>query len=152
MKNKKANVSEFSFKECDIDDYDIIINIWDKAGLRYKPKGRDSKEKIEEEMQRGVGTFFIVYINNTPAGCILATHDGRKGWINRLAVLPEFRRMRIASALVRHAEKHLEKLGMEIITCLIEGWNETSMKLFSSLGYTKHEDVFYFSKRKNKDV
>jgi len=149
--SKKRNIN-LKIRKCTIDDYDLIISIWKKAELKFKPLGRDSREKIAAEMKRGVGTFFIGEINDKAVGCILATHDGRKGWINRVAVDPEYRRKGIGSTLIRHAEKHLESLGMEIITCLIEDWNDSSMKLFTSLGYIKHDDIFYFSKRKNDDV
>ncbi|MCD6117865.1 GNAT family N-acetyltransferase [bacterium] len=149
MYGKRINIK---IRKCTSEDYNIIIDIWEKAGLKFKPLGRDSREKMAAEMERGVGTFFIGEIDDKPAGCILATHDGRKGWINRVAVDPEYRRLGIATALIRHAEKHLENLGMEIITCLIEDWNKSSMELFLSLGYVKHDDIIYFSKRKNDDV
>ena len=35
---------------------------------------------------------------------VLETHDGRKGWINRLTVDTEFRRQNIARRLVRELE------------------------------------------------
>ena len=72
-------------------NYLTLIDIWETAGLPYKPLGRDSEEKIEVELKRGVGKFLFAVIGNVYAGVVLVTHDGRKGWINRVAVLPEYR-------------------------------------------------------------
>lgn len=148
MKEKdRVTIREFL-----IDDYDQLLDLWKRAGLPNKPKGRDSKEKIKHELQRGIGTFFIAEIDSRIIGSIHATHDGRKGWLNRVAVDLDYRRKGIASQLVKHAEQHLHNIGLEIITCLIEKWNHDSIQFFQELGYTKHSDIFYFSKRTHKDV
>ena len=85
-------------------------------------------------------------------GAILGTHDGRKGWINRLAVAPDQRRLGIAQKLVGAVEQRLIDLGIEIFACQIEDWNETSMTVFDRLGYTRHADIIYFTKRLRPDV
>jgi len=94
----------------------------------------------------------VAETNGKLVGSIFGTHDGRRGWINRLAVAPEFRRQGIARMLVAKVEKCLSELGIEIVASLIEAWNTKSMQAFERLGYKRHSDVFYFSKRKNSDV
>jgi len=54
--------------------------------------------------------------------------------------------------LVARVEEHLSELGIEIIACLIEDWHKESMQVFERLGYKRHPDVLYFSKRRNPDV
>jgi ribosomal protein S18 acetylase RimI-like enzyme len=78
---------------------------------------------------------------------VVATDDGRKGWINRLAVSPEARRGGIAKALVGAAEAVLAARGILIISCLIEGENEPSLGLFASLGYARQDDIVYHARR-----
>jgi ribosomal protein S18 acetylase RimI-like enzyme len=82
----------------------------------------------------------------------LGTHDGRKGWINRLAVAPEFRHQGIAQLLLKEAEEEISRKGIEIVTCLIEDYNQTSMDFFQKAGYIKHNDIIYFTKRKYPQV
>ncbi len=84
-------------------------------------------------------------------GVIVGSDDGRKGWINRLAVLPKYRRQGVASALIVSCEKALRKRGRRIICTLVED-NPESLKLFKKAGYTKHDEIFYLSKREAKDV
>lgn len=133
-------------------DYDSVISIWKKSGLPYKPKGRDRRETIEAELKGGRSVFLVAWVNGIAAGSVFGTHDGRKGWINRLAVDPDFQRRGIARLLVAEAEKRLHALGIGIIACLIEDWNTASMATFERLGYRKHPGVFYYSKKTIKDI
>ena len=75
-----------------------------------------------------------------------------KGWINRLVVDPNFRKQSIARMLVTNMENRFSELGINIVACLIENWNTKSMQAFEKLGYNKHSDITYFTKRKNSDV
>ena len=135
-----------------IEDYPSLIQLWKAAGLPYKPQGRDSKEKIEAELEKGIAIFLVAEAGNKIIGSVIGTHDGRKGWINRVAVDPGYREKGLAKMLVSEVEKKLDNLGIDIIACLIEDWNDRSVKVFQKLGYIKHEDVIYFSKRKNIDT
>ena len=75
------------------------------------------------------------------------THDGRKGWINRLAVDPAYWRRGLAGRLVGEAERwFVEDQGLEIWAALIESENRDSQSLFAALDYRRH-DVVYVSKR-----
>jgi GNAT superfamily N-acetyltransferase len=85
-------------------------------------------------------------------GTVLATHDGRKGWINRLAVDATLRKRGIGARLVRAAEAWLDAEGLDILACLIEDDNAVSMAVFETLGYSKHPEIIYFAKRKHPGV
>ena len=143
---------EVQIREFRIEDYDNLITLWKKAKLEHKPKGRDRREKIERELKENPSFILLAEVKGQLVGSVLSSHDGRKGWLNRLAVAPEYRNKSIARKLVNVAEKRLEKQGIEIIACLIEGWNTQSMKVFEKLGYEIFPDVAYYTKRKNWDV
>ncbi len=133
-------------------DYNTIIKLWKATGLPYKPKGRDSRQSLEQEMKKNCGTFIFALLNEKTVGLVLATHDGRKGWINRVAVLPEYRKKGIARQLVGEAEKWLEKQGIFIYTCLIEDYNSASLTAFQKMGYIPFEGIHYLTKRKFPEI
>jgi len=135
-----------------IDDYDDIIELWDRASLPYKPEGRDSKSSIASEMEANPEFFMGAYEGNKLVGTVIASCDLRKGWINRLAVDPTCRRRGIAKTLITKAERALKKKGAKIICALIEDTNNGSMKLFKKCGYIENRDVIYFSKRESDRV
>jgi ribosomal protein S18 acetylase RimI-like enzyme len=133
-------------------DYESLISLWKRSQLPYRPMGRDSKDRIVREIDRTNAVFLIAEMDGEVIGSVFGTHEGRKGWINRLAVLPAYRMRGIAARLVAEVERRLTEQGIDIIACLIEEWNTVSMEVFEKLGYVRHRDIFYFSKRKNPDV
>ena len=135
-----------------IEDYDKLISLWTKAGLMYKPEGRDKREKIAYEIEQPNSFFIVAEHGERIIGSVFGTHDGRKGWINRLAVVPEERMQGVARKLVQEVEKHFDKIGIEINACLIEEWNSSSIQVFEKMGYTRHDDIKYLTKRKHQDV
>ncbi|MCK4764148.1 MAG: GNAT family N-acetyltransferase [Candidatus Aminicenantes bacterium] len=145
--NKQIVIRPFAEK-----DYQGVIALWQLTGIPCKPEGRDSKEKILKEITNPGTLLLIAEQEGRVIGVVLATHDYRKGWINRLAVQPEHQARGLASRLLVEAENHLYDCGMEIITCLIEEYNRHSMDFFQHKGYVEHRDIIYFSKRKYPDV
>jgi len=133
-----------------IEDYDRVMEIWAEGGLPLKPKGRDSRENIARQIEMPNVLFLVAEEGEggRVVATVLATHDGRKGWINRLAVDAALRKRGIGARLVREAERRLEALGMDILACLIEDDNAVSMEVFEKLGYKKHPEIIYFAKRK----
>ena len=134
------------------EDHDDIISVWKRAGLPIKPRGRDSKEEMAHQMALDPEMFLGCYVDGRLTGMIMGSYDSRKGYINRLAVVKEHRRKGIARALVAEMEKRLRERGFRIITILVEDRSPESMALFSSLGYYRHEDIHYYSKRESDEV
>jgi ribosomal protein S18 acetylase RimI-like enzyme len=137
-----------------IEDYDRIMALWAACRLPLKPGGRDSRENIAKQIALPNVRFIIARDGDEGpiVGTVVATHDGRKGWINRVAVAAALRRRGLGTRLVRAAEDWLAAEGMDILACLIEEDNKVSMNAFASLGYKKHPEIIYFAKRKHPGV
>ena len=134
------------------EDYDQLVELWTAAGLSHRPKGRDRREAIAAEISGPCSVFLAADSDGEMIGAVLGTHDGRKGWINRLAVHPEHRRKGIGNALVEAVEERLNDLGIHIVTCLIETWNQDSVTFFTRIGYVEHDECKYYSKRRSPDT
>jgi ribosomal protein S18 acetylase RimI-like enzyme len=145
-------VREYELVTLTADDYDGVRALWEAAGLSIRPAGRDSAEAFARQFAGGTQTVIGARAGDRRVGVVLATHDGRKGWINRLAVHPDFRRRGIGQALVAEAERVLRAQGMHIIGVLIEDWNTASLALFERAGYARHPDIVYLTKRDSPDV
>jgi len=133
-------------------DFDRMVEIWEESGLSYRPKGRDRRRRVEKEMEGNCSIFLGARDGSKMVGVVLGTHDGRKGWINRLAVVPAWQGQGLGKRLVREVEQRLHVRGIEIVTCLIEEWNESSLRFFESLGYVEHREILYYSHRLSPDV
>lgn len=131
-----------------IDEYEQLIALWDKCGLAYEEDGRDSRESIERQIfDDHVVILTMKTDEGEMIGSVIGSYDGRKGWINRLAVDPEFRGGRLAARLLERAEAMLVDMGARVIGALIEDLNYPSMAAFRYAGYYGWDHIVYFRKK-----
>ncbi|CAG0929509.1 N-acetylglutamate synthase [Thermoflexales bacterium] len=129
------------------DDHAAILALWQCAGLHsIRPEGRDSRSEFEKQLAGGQIAIGLEE-GDRLIGVVLATHDTRKGWINRLAIDPAYRRQGYGEQLVQAAEEALHEAGMKLIAAFIEEGNDASLTLFEKLGYAVHQHIYYVSKR-----
>ncbi len=134
-----------------IEDYEDILELWDGAGLPYKPEGRDTRENIERELEEQPEYWVGAYDEGELVGIVFGTDDGRKGWINRLAVKEEYRERGIGRTLVEELERVFENKGFKIWAALIEPDNPEGMDFFEHLGF-EDKNIKYYSKRESEKV
>jgi ribosomal protein S18 acetylase RimI-like enzyme len=135
-----------------IDDHSAILALWEHAGLdSIRPEGRDSRSEFERQLAGGQIAIGLEE-GDCLIGVVLATHDTRKGWINRLAIDPHYRRQGYGEQLVCAAEAALHEAGLHIIAAFIEEGNTASLTLFEKMGYAVHQHLYYVSKRDSADT
>lgn len=133
-------------------DYEELLSVWERSGLHIRPRGRDSRRDITRQLRLPTAIYLKAVTRVCGKDCIvgvvLGTHDGRRGWINRLAVLPGQRRMGVGSRLLAELDRRFRALGLDIVAVQVDKGNRASMRFFAALGYVRHSDIHYYSKRK----
>lgn len=127
-----------------------ILKLWKRAGLMYRPRGRDSVKCLREQRRCNPDLFIGAFGEGGLIGVSIVTDDGRKGWINRLAVLPGVRRKGIATGLVGASEKALRRRGRKMFCTHIVKGNTESLELFKRLGYKVETEILYLTKRESE--
>ena len=140
---------ETEIRRLTIADYDEIVRVWSDAGLPFKPGGRERKDMLAKEMARPYCAFFGLELNQRLIGVIIANWDGRRGWLNRLAIDPEQRGHGYAGRLIEAAEQFLESQGAVVLAGLIDEENSPSMRGFEKAGYSCYTVLRYWSKRRS---
>ena len=148
MSTSKKGVTVRPLRESELGD---MVDIWERAGLPIRPAGRDKMTALRAQRRAMPDLFIGAYLDGELVGAVLGSDDSRKGWLNRLAVVPEARGKGIAHALIKASEKALRKRGRKLFCVHIEGYNKESMRLFEEEGYTREVDIFYYTKREGKD-
>jgi ribosomal protein S18 acetylase RimI-like enzyme len=133
-------------------DYDSIISVWERSGLPHRPGGRDGREHMAGQLERDSDLYLGAFEGDDLVGVVIGTFDGRKGYINRIAVVPESQRKGIGMALLRACEDALRARGSEVISTLIEIPNDPSVGFFRKAGYYHHDDIIYLSIRDRPDA
>lgn len=140
-----------STRHLTIDNYGAIIRLWEQAGLQsMRLEGRDSRDGLAAQLAAGQKVIGLED-GGQLIGTVVVTHDTGKGWINRLAIHPDYRRREHAAKLIEAAEQELRAAGLQIFAVLIEADNSASRELFARERCKTH-DVVYMSKRDSDDV
>jgi ribosomal protein S18 acetylase RimI-like enzyme len=77
----------------------------------------------------------------TLVGSVIGGFEGVRGWINHLAVAPEWRRRGIATRLVRAAEDGLRALGCPKVNLQIRATNTGVIAFYERLGYAVEDRI-----------
>jgi len=129
-----------------------MLRVWSVSGLPFKPNGRESRAMIEAEIAREQCAFFGIFDGDKMVAAGIANYDGRRGWINRLAVDPDYRHLGLASEVIELCEAFLKQYGEVVICALIEEMNLPSMGLFERNGYVCEREITYWTKRPRPDL
>ncbi|MBI5059013.1 GNAT family N-acetyltransferase [candidate division KSB1 bacterium] len=133
-------------------DVEALYGLWTSGGLGYKLTGRDTPERLQAHLSGPhIGGWGAFRADKMVAATLISS-DGRKGWIERLATLPEERRSGLAMALVTAAKQTLLDDGNLVIGALIEHSNHPSRKLFEAAGFLLDDHHYYYSFREYPDA
>lgn len=125
---------ELAIKSFTIEDYEPVINLWHETdGIVLSDT--DEMEPMKIFLHRNPGLSLVAYIENTLAGVILCSHDGRRGYLHHLAVKKEYRNQKIGSTLVKKCLKKISEEGIKKCNIFILDENDKGMKFWEKNGF-----------------
>ncbi len=140
----QKRIAMYKIRPMTADDYEAVINLMTQTpGVAIRDA--DSRELTLRYLERNPGLSFVALIDDRLGGCVMSGHDGRRGYLQHLAVLPQYRRKGIATALVERCLSELESLG--ILKCHIEvfGSNTLASAYWESQGWRLRTDINRYS-------
>ena len=90
------------------------------------------------------GALLVAARGETVMGSLIATWDGWRGNLYRLAVAPGERRRGVAVALVRAGEEALKAASVRRISALTRGVDIDAHRLWTSAGYRQEPGTLRF--------
>lgn len=127
-----------------ISDYDAVIQLWhDCEGLSLRDA--DSPGGIGRYLARNPGLSFVALDGNGIVGSIMAGHDGKRGYIQHLAVADSQRNQGVATRLVEHCLAALKALGIEKSHVHVQKDNQSGRRYWSSRGWAQRSEVVMYS-------
>lgn len=130
-------------RKLSIEDYDEIYDLWMATPGMGLNDIDDSRTGIEKYLRRNPDSCFAAEERGKIAGVILSGHDGRRGLIHHMAVLPEYRNIGIGSALVDAAIEALKNEGITKAALLVYKKNEIGNAFWERKGFLVREDLNY---------
>ena len=125
-------------------DENPVVELWTICGL-VVPRN-DPHEAIRKKLKVNPEWFLVGVLDEAIIGTCMVGYEGRRGWINYLAIHPDCRRRGYASAFMHEAERLLREVGCPKINLQVRTRNVAVIDLYRSIGY-ELDDVVSLGKR-----
>jgi ribosomal protein S18 acetylase RimI-like enzyme len=121
-----------------------VIALWARCGLIRS--WNDPRKDIQRKLTVQPELFLVGMLEDTMAASVMAGYEGHRGWINYLAVAPEYQGTGYGRQIMDIAEERLRALGCAKVNLLVRTTNQPVIAFYTRLGYTQDE-VYCFGKR-----
>jgi ribosomal protein S18 acetylase RimI-like enzyme len=121
-------------------DYDAVLALWrTAAGVVLREV--DDRAPIERYLARNRGLSFVAVDGGQVVGAVLCGTDGRRGYLQHLAVASAHRRRGIGRALAERAVAALAAGGIDKCHVMVLPANADARAFWARLGWAERGDV-----------
>ena len=131
-------------------DQESLVALWDACNL-IVPQN-DPRKDMRRKMDADPDLFLIAESNGDLVGSCMAGYDGHRGWINYLAVLPDYQGLGIARDLMEEAEKRLRARGCPKINLMVRSTNQEVIAFYEQIGFRRDEVTCLGKRLENDEV
>jgi ribosomal protein S18 acetylase RimI-like enzyme len=128
----------YEIRSGQVADIPAVLAVWAQGRSAYAGV-EDSVEGIERLLAFDPTALLVAEADGTLVATLIATWDGWRGQMYRLAVVPEHRRRGIARDLVAEGHRRLKARGVTRITALVAGEDARARGFWFSVGYVHDE-------------
>ncbi|MGO9412821.1 MAG: GNAT family N-acetyltransferase [Spirochaetia bacterium] len=138
--------TELRIRAFDMGDYDAAYALW-QASEGIGLSAADSRENIGSFLERNPGlSFAALSSNGSLVGALLASCDGRRGFLYHCAVARESRGQGIGRALVGRSLAALAALGMRKCHIFVVADNEEGRRFWRRIGWEERATILVMSR------
>lgn len=138
-----------TIRQMDISDYDSVMTLWGQTE-NLSLKDADSRASIAAYLAKNPGLSFVA-IDGQPiggkdiVGAVLVGTDGRRGYLQHLAVDLHYRGQKIAQRLVQSATEALAQQGIAKTHLFVLSNNLSAQDFYLKLGWQARDEIRMFS-------
>ena len=140
--------SELVIRQYNEADEKNVIALWQKCNLT-RPWNNPAGD-IGRKLLVNRELFLVGLIDGHIITSVMGGYEGHRGWVNYLAVAPEYRRLGIARQIMSEIEAKLLLLGCPKVNLQVRSENTAAMAFYDKIGYGC-DDVVSYGKRLIKD-
>lgn len=131
---------EFTIRPYEEADHAAVARLWNEV-LPGTAAHHDPATSISKKLAVGGDLFYVAVVGGTAVGTVMGGYDGHRGWIYSVAVNPQYRRQRIATALIRHLERALAERGCLKVNLQVLSSNRDVVAFYEQLGFAVEERI-----------
>ena len=125
-------------------DYDAVLAVW-RAGAGVVLREVDDRAPVERYLARNRGLSFVAVDGGQVVGAVLCGTDGRRGYLQHLAVAPAHRHRGVGRALAERAVAALAASGIDKCHLMVLQANAGARAFWAKLGWAERGDVLLLS-------
>ena len=127
-----------------ISDHAALLRLWRECeGISLRDA--DSPRGMEKYLQRNPGLSFVAEESGSIVGSLMAGHDGRRGYIQHLAVADRYRRRGIAGRLLELCLEALRQEGIVKSHVHVLDSNQPGIDFWSQRGWIHRAEIEMYS-------
>lgn len=124
-----------------------VVALWEQVGLT-RP-WNDPRDDLQRAMRGPDSTVLVGMARGALVATAMAGHDGHRGWVYYLAVIPEARGQGHGHKMMRACEAWLTVRAIPKLNVMIRVDNANANGFYSALGY-RTDDIVVMSRRLDK--
>jgi N-acetylglutamate synthase len=128
-----------------IGDFDEVIALW-KSVPGIGLNECDTREGIASYLVRNPGLSFVAESDGTIVGALLCGHDGRRGYLNHVAVAESHWRKGIANRMLHACFRKLRETGIARCSIHLFANNESGREFWTHNGWKERDDLCVLQK------
>ena len=130
------------------DDEEFLVSLWQVCELTV-PWNNPHKD-IARKLQVQPELFLVGILDSNLIATVMGGYDGHRGWINYLAVHPDFQGKGYGQEIMNSVETGLREMGCPKINLQIRTGNDKIISFYQKLGFT-NDQVVSMGKRMEAD-
>jgi len=130
------------------EDEDALVALWKMCELTV-PWNNPHKD-IARKLQVQPELFLVGILDNSLIATVMGGYEGHRGWINYLAVHPDFQGKGYGQEIMNSVETGLREMGCPKINLQIRRGNDKTASFYQKLGFTS-DHVVSMGKRLEAD-
>jgi ribosomal protein S18 acetylase RimI-like enzyme len=130
------------------DDEDAIVELW--VACQLIGPHNNPRRDIARKLRVNPEWFLVGELENKIVATCMVGYEGHRGWINYLAVVPEYQKRGIARQIMDEAERLLRQVGCPKINLQVRTANAQVIEFYKTIGF-QIDDVVSMGKRLETD-
>lgn len=124
----------YSITEMTLDMYDELMALWQGTGGLWHSDD-ENYENLKRFLLRNPDSSLVALHKGHIIGAIKCSHDGRRGYLDHLAVEKDYRDKGIGRELVERCVQNLNKEGITKIRAFVLDSNSVALSFWKNLGF-----------------
>ena len=129
-------------------DEQHVIDLWCKCNLVVP--WNNQKADIRRKLKTDPNLFVVGVLEGKVVATVMGGYEGHRGWINYLAVDPDYQRKGLGRLIMEDVERRIKERGCPKINLEVRESNKGVIDFYLSLGYADNK-IIGLGKRLEED-